>query len=132
MCVYAMQVAHAQSVHKVLGEAGGEDTGLLAVVEVMLDLTESSVAFCWELGAGQPFWHHTWQKILCSAASKLHQLKCLERVSSSACFHTTVLLMTSAFWVGLRAISLLTLLFSLQGWLCLLAHMGQRCGEVAS
>ena len=89
VCICALQAAHAQSVHKVLGEAGGEDTGLLAVLEVMLDLTESSVAFCWELGAGQPFWHPTQQDCLCSTASILHQLKCLERVSSSARFHIT-------------------------------------------
>lgn len=101
MCVCAIQASHAQSVHKVLGEAGGEDTGLLAVVEVMLDLTESSVAFCWELGAGQLFWHPTWQDCLRSAATILHQLKGLERVSSSECFHTTT--DEAVFQVGMGA-----------------------------
>ena len=46
------QVAHAQTVHTVLGDADAEEASLLAVVELMLDMTESSVAFCWELGAG--------------------------------------------------------------------------------
>lgn len=35
-----------------LGDADAEEASLLAVVELMLDMTESSVAFCWELGAG--------------------------------------------------------------------------------
>lgn len=37
-----------------LGEPSGEEAHLSAVVELMLDITESSVAFCWELGAGKP------------------------------------------------------------------------------
>ena len=47
-------MAHAQSVHRTLGEADTEECGLASVVELMLDITESSVAFCWELGAGLP------------------------------------------------------------------------------
>ena len=35
-----------------LGDPDAEEASLLAVVELMLDMTESSVAFCWELGAG--------------------------------------------------------------------------------
>lgn len=35
-----------------LGESDADETSLLTVVELMLDMTESSVAFCWELGAG--------------------------------------------------------------------------------
>ena len=43
-----------------LGEATGEEAQLSAVVELMLDITESSVAFCWELGAGMaPLKHST-------------------------------------------------------------------------
>lgn len=36
-----------------LGEVTGEEANLNAVVELMLDITESTVAFCWELGAGK-------------------------------------------------------------------------------
>lgn len=39
--------------HTALGEDNGHEAQLNSVVELMLDLTESSVAFCWELGAGQ-------------------------------------------------------------------------------
>lgn len=48
-----VQAAHSQRVHMALGEATGEEAHLNAVVELMLDITESSVAFCWELGAGK-------------------------------------------------------------------------------
>ena len=34
-------------------EGPGSVSRLNAVVELMLDITESSVAFCWELGAGK-------------------------------------------------------------------------------
>lgn len=47
------QAAHAQRVHVALGEVTGEEANLNAVVELMLDITESTVAFCWELGAGK-------------------------------------------------------------------------------
>ncbi|KAL3141037.1 hypothetical protein ABBQ32_005551 [Trebouxia sp. C0010 RCD-2024] len=47
------QAARSQQVHMALGEASGEEGHLSAVVELMLDITESSVAFCWELGAGE-------------------------------------------------------------------------------
>lgn len=36
-----------------LGEVTGEEANLNAVIELMLDITESTVAFCWELGAGK-------------------------------------------------------------------------------
>ena len=40
--------------HTTVGEEGQGSVGQLnAVVELMLDITESSVAFCWELGAGK-------------------------------------------------------------------------------
>lgn len=51
--VVYMQAAHAQRVHMALGEVFGEEANLNAVVELMLDITESTVAFCWELGAGK-------------------------------------------------------------------------------
>lgn len=35
-----------------LGEHSENEAQLNGVVELMLDITESSVAFCWELGAG--------------------------------------------------------------------------------
>ena len=47
------QAAHSQRVHMALGEMTAEEAHLNAVIELMLDITESSVAFCWELGAGK-------------------------------------------------------------------------------
>ncbi len=47
-----MQAAHSRRVHTALGEHGEVEAQLNSVVELMLDITESSVAFCWELGSG--------------------------------------------------------------------------------
>ena len=48
-----MQSARARPVHAAVAEDSEEATSQLnSVVELMLDITESSVAFCWELGAG--------------------------------------------------------------------------------
>lgn len=46
------QAAHSKRVHTALGEHGEVEAQLNSVVELMLDITESSVAFCWELGSG--------------------------------------------------------------------------------
>ena len=48
-----VQAARSQRVHTALGEVTGEEAHVNGVVELMLDITESSVAFCWELGAGK-------------------------------------------------------------------------------
>ena len=40
-----------------LGEHSENEAQLNGVVELMLDITESSVAFCWELGAGSLLLH---------------------------------------------------------------------------
>ena len=48
-----MQAAHSRRVQMALAEVTCEEAHLNAVVELMLDITESSVAFCWELGAGK-------------------------------------------------------------------------------
>ena len=50
------QAAHTQRVHVELGEVSVEEAHLSSVIELMLDITESSVAFCWELGAGNFCW----------------------------------------------------------------------------
>lgn len=47
-----LQAAHSRRVHTALGEHGEVEAQLNSVVELMLDITESSVAFCWELGSG--------------------------------------------------------------------------------
>ena len=46
------QAQHSRRVHTALGEHGESEAQLNGVVELMLDITESSVAFCWELGSG--------------------------------------------------------------------------------
>ena len=48
------QATRTKVAHTTVGEEGqGSVSQLNAVVELMLDITESSVAFCWELGAGK-------------------------------------------------------------------------------
>lgn len=47
-----LQAAHSRRVHTALGEHSEVEAQLNSVVELMLDITESSVAFCWELGSG--------------------------------------------------------------------------------
>ena len=59
-----LQAVHSQRVQTTLGESSGEETHLNSVVELMLDITESSVAFCWELGAGRACTHHLNRPVL--------------------------------------------------------------------
>lgn len=47
-----LQAAHSRRVHTALGEHSEAEAQLNSVVELLLDITESSVAFCWELGSG--------------------------------------------------------------------------------
>ena len=47
-----LQAAHSRRRHTGLGEHSEVEAQLNSVVELMLDITESSVAFCWELGSG--------------------------------------------------------------------------------
>lgn len=78
--VMGSQVAHAQSVHRTLGEVDTEECGLAAVAELMLDITESSVAFCWELGTGQPCTLCT-----CTATAVCAEDVCCTRMASAVC-----------------------------------------------
>lgn len=52
-CTLSAQAAHSRRVHTALGEHDEFEAQLNSVVELMLDITESSVAFCWELGSGE-------------------------------------------------------------------------------
>ena len=47
------QAAHSKRVRMTLGQHSENEAQLNGVVELMLDITESSVAFCGELGAGK-------------------------------------------------------------------------------